>query len=114
VSDHTPGKLLAIPPDAGCERWMLARPVGVADVPPEKYYIALLYGGEGDARRLVACWNACDGLSTEHLEAVEPGFEALYAAADARALAKLLRRFFRKESHHFTPEDDALLERWEK
>ena len=25
---------------------------------------------EANARRLVACWNACDGLSTEHIEAI--------------------------------------------
>lgn len=30
--------------------------------------IALAYTAE-DARRLVACWNACQGLSTEALEA---------------------------------------------
>ena len=34
--------------------------------------IAILYSGfrvqQGDARRLVACWNACQGISTEDLE----------------------------------------------
>ena len=27
--------------------------------------------GNADARRLVACWNACDGLTTEHLENID-------------------------------------------
>ena len=32
-----------------------------------------IYINEADLRRIVACWNACEGLSTEALEQVEPG-----------------------------------------
>ena len=40
---------------------------------------------EADARRLAACWNACDGISTEHLEddAVRKMLEALQDYDDA-------------------------------
>ena len=32
---------------------------------------------QANARRLVACWNACDGVSTESLESVIPGASIL-------------------------------------
>lgn len=44
---------------------------------------------EADARRLVACWNACDGISTEALESAGNAFNgwklASYAMDDAKA-----------------------------
>jgi len=35
--------------------------------------LVLHHGAEGDARRLAACWNALDGISTEAIEVDGPG-----------------------------------------
>lgn len=39
---------------------------------------------EADARRLVACWNACDGLPTESLECGKPPADQIVDALNQR------------------------------
>lgn len=63
--------------------------VGVgADLPasPGRYCVAALIRKEVDARRLAACWNACEGLSTERLESLKVSLPtALHEAERDRA-----------------------------
>ena len=55
------------------------RPVGVDFLETEEggKLVASLYyheaTSEADARRLVACWNACEGVTTEHIEKLSEG-----------------------------------------
>lgn len=39
--------------------------------------------GEANARRLVACWNACEGLTTEHMENIDMLGETLAGRFEA-------------------------------
>lgn len=64
MSKHTPGKLSVDWMMAGYGREARRMEVINAD---GHGAIGLAYSPE-DARRLVACWNACAGLSTEALE----------------------------------------------
>lgn len=70
---HTPGPWQIMGPTGPDDpRYYVMRSVGVGDVPPEKFYVAILSCGnlerdEADARRIVACVNACAGVSTEEL-----------------------------------------------
>ena len=58
---------------------------------------------EADARRLVACWNACEGIATEMLESVCKVPPAVVMLAEQRdELLSLLSEV----SENFTCEDD--------
>lgn len=57
---HTPGRVKVQHPDAGERGWEVAFEPGLerlcADIT------------EANARRLAACWNACESIDTEYLE----------------------------------------------
>lgn len=59
-AQHTPGRLKVQHPHAGERGWEIAFELGVEQVCQDIT--------EANARRLVACWNYCEGVSTEHLE----------------------------------------------
>ena len=44
---------------------------------------------ESDARRLVACWNACDGFTTEHLTSITDLGDTLLTRFRARDMAEI-------------------------
>jgi hypothetical protein len=69
---HTPGRLavaVQIFDNDGCPETVIQGMRGAASVA-----VALDFGPlnpdmrEANARRLVACWNACEGISTDELE----------------------------------------------
>ena len=72
-TEHTPGPWQVMGPTrADDPRWYVMRYSGVEDVPPEKFYIAIMSCGnlvrdEADARRIIACVNACEGIPTVEL-----------------------------------------------
>ncbi|MGK5049906.1 hypothetical protein ACQ4WP_29070 [Janthinobacterium sp. GB4P2] len=56
---------------------------------------------EANARRLVACWNACDGLSTENLENNNPIKDGLRGLnAQLRAARALLAEAVKPHNDH--------------
>lgn len=56
---------------------------------------------EANARRLVACWNACDGLSTENLENNNPIKDGLRGLnAQIRAARALLAEAVKPHNDH--------------
>jgi len=56
---------------------------------------------EANARRLVACWNACDGLSTENLENNNPIKDGLQGLnAQLRAARALLAEAVKPHNDH--------------
>ena len=64
TTQHTPGRLkvrgfVNLRTEAGNHPIASCNPQG------------LYHADEANARRLVACWNACDGLTTEHLENID-------------------------------------------
>jgi len=63
--EHTPGKWETLGEDGG------ERVISFADSKGKPRTLAHVYDG-ANARRIVACVNACDGISTEALER-EPG-----------------------------------------
>lgn len=66
-TQHTPGQLIVSDPHNDLWAILGEPPVGW---PTQQYAIAVGIRNGEDARRLVACWNACEGLSTEAIEAV--------------------------------------------
>lgn len=78
---HTPGKLVFK---------KVEREQGNYDInSDEGFFVAETIGGfgageEANARRLVACWNACDGLYTESLERGKPLADQLVDALNQR------------------------------
>ena len=67
MSGHTPGRLVVQPLDDD----EYAASIMQADGDPYPLPIADVYW-EDIARRLVACWNACEEIGTETLEKTEP------------------------------------------
>ena len=63
TTQHTPGKLKMQNPHAGERGFEIALEPGLEQVCQDVT--------EANARRLVACWNACEGLTTEHLENID-------------------------------------------
>lgn len=61
------------------DAWLL--PAGATEVNRMRE-VALVNDPE-DARRLAACWNVCDGVSTEHIEAMPDGGVGALAALSA-------------------------------
>jgi hypothetical protein len=66
-AQHAPVPWHVLPPDSDDRRWFIMRTVGVADVPPEKFYICILSCGDdrrdqADARHIVRCVNSHDDL----------------------------------------------------
>lgn len=59
-AQYTPGRLKVQHPHAGERGWEIAFEPGVEQVCQDIT--------EANARRLVACWNACDGIETYQLE----------------------------------------------
>lgn len=47
---------------------------------------------EADARRLVACWNACEGITTERLEEIDKPLLMHLTGADRRAARMVQER----------------------
>ena len=82
---HTQGRLVAVIVRDG--RAYLAPCEG----PPQTVIAA--YISEEDARRLAACWNACEGLTTEQVEELASGSGA---AGSLRCIDEL--RGFHKKS----------------
>lgn len=60
TTSHTPGRLKVQHPHAGNRGWEIAFEPGLEQVCQNVT--------EANARRLVACWNACEGLDTDKLE----------------------------------------------
>lgn len=49
--------------------------------------VAIVFGDdESNVRRFVACWNACEGISTASLEQIHP--QHIYVQDDRRAVAE--------------------------
>lgn len=59
-AQHTPGRLKVQHPHAGDRGWEVAFEPGLEQVCQNV--------SEANARRLVACWNACEGIETYALE----------------------------------------------
>lgn len=106
MSDHTPGKL-------ECDDY------GDIYISTSEQTAGRCAGTvePGLALRLVACWNACEGLDTALLEqALVLGTRVnAQVFEDARALAKLAREAIAQCNYiRLSDEERALLERWEK
>ena len=79
---------------------------------------------DDDARRLVACWNACNGIPTEEIESGTAGFLHRYATVvdEREALVKerdelisILRRtvkYANRKPFNLTKEIDAVLTKY--
>ena len=63
TTSHTPGRLKVQHPHEGERGWEIAFEPGLQQVCQNVT--------EANARRLVACWNACEGIDTEHLENID-------------------------------------------
>lgn len=65
---HTPGRLFVVESQGywGSVNCHLTSEVDQASI--GSVWVNSTSQNRADARRLVACWNACDGISTEHLE----------------------------------------------
>lgn len=93
---HTPGKLLhfgngdIIQASSACEPVI----VDVASV-----YLRADCTQEGNARRLVACWNACEGIPTEVLEELDVA-HALRIGDEWKAQRDLFARWMFMRGNH--------------
>lgn len=71
MSQHTPGRLSLFTLYADPEIRQADAGVLVAVVPPWGVASEQPDARHANARRLVACWNACDGLLTEQVEQID-------------------------------------------
>lgn len=80
-AQHTPGRVKVQHPHAGPRGWEVAFEPGLEQLCQDIT--------EDNARRLAACWNACEGISAEALESAGNAFNgwrlASYAMDDAKA-----------------------------
>lgn len=87
MSEHTPGKLEVLDD----RRISVTLPPLIEDCGYTSHCVAMTYGGDervnshANARRLVAAWNACDGISTERLEDLGRPLMAHLIGCDERA-----------------------------
>lgn len=83
MSEHTKGQVKY----RGCETLAVVETLGGREAEP----IAHCGGPNalGNARRLAACWNACEGLETDQLEALPEPFAGL-ALGELMAVRKEL------------------------
>ena len=77
-AQHTPGRVKVQHPHAGDRGWEVAFDPGLEQLCQNIT--------EGNARRLVACWNACEGIPTEDLEHYYGDRGGLDAALDQASL----------------------------
>lgn len=63
---YTPGKIYADP--TSTSGWVDIRTTGDDGLRSLPFIACKHYDAEANARRVVACWNACEGISTEALE----------------------------------------------
>ena len=82
MSEHTPGRLRI--DDKAALRVVNERDVTVASFGTSS---SIRDEWEPNARRMVACWNACEGVPTELLEAYPAPFSALRKAAREAGVA---------------------------
>lgn len=73
MTRHTPGRLKVQHPHAGNRGYEIAFEPGIEQVCQNV--------AEANARRLVACWNALDGISTTEVEAAAKSGSIAYALA---------------------------------
>jgi len=74
---HTEGLLVAVDINGdGCMGLISGERDSILTVDETNF--AYVYNSE-DARRLVACWNACEGLTTDNLESVAMMGDTLFA-----------------------------------
>lgn len=91
MSEHTPGKLYARELDlAGWVDIVTTDPDGTRSLP---FIACKHHDPEANARRLVACWNACEGISTEDLES-----ERSASTGWVRTASKLLKATTERDS----------------
>jgi len=93
MTEHTKGKLRIDPDDRPDMHW------NNHIVSVERPHMTICFmshdgtqenvEGEANARRLVACWNACEGIPTENLE--PGGFLEMSRADDAYVRALLAK-----------------------
>lgn len=72
---YTPGKIYADP--TSTSGWVDIRTTGDDGLRSLPFIACKHYDAEANARRVVACWNACEGISTEALETLLVGSESL-------------------------------------
>lgn len=127
MSKHTPGRLYIRTnrhPNTDGTPWGwvdLYEPGSMRQASPEGIQVTWSRGqkSEDNARRLVACWNACEGISTESLVSAGNAFNgwrlASYAMDDAKAqrdeLLEILERAVRRlEIAHAN--GDTIMREW--
>lgn len=67
MSEHTKGKLIQHP-ESGGQIGLYASGHGYVAFVPLGSFEHFIYAQRANARRVLACWNACDGISTETLQ----------------------------------------------
>lgn len=88
---HTRGRLQATPwGNSDCSGWDLT--INAHLLPLSDASSATEDEAEANARRLVACWNACDGIATDALET-----EGNAALGWSRTASKLIRAATRSD-----------------
>lgn len=100
TTQHTPGRLYIRTnrhPNTDGTPWGwvdLYEPGSMLQASPEGMQVTWSRGqkSEANARRLVACWNACDGITTERLEEIDKPLLMHLTGADRRAARMVQER----------------------
>ena len=95
-AQHTPGRLRLFPVGDNLEFLCPATEDGesILTITHEGNTSFAVVLSDMKARRLVACWNACDGVPTELLEAYPAPFSQLRAQRDDMLAALIVAREF--------------------